>query len=397
MVLEDYNGEKESADESDCVYVRKPSNTSKSRRKSDERRRYNRDRRKTMAQLENRNENDSTERSVTATQCHCHTYRAGLRNCRCRKIRQSVSGKVSESELMNHETKLIVLEFLRALTPEKLTARSKSVDATSSSPSSRSASIDSDFMETTSVNSHHFQQEDDHHDIIRQIKQMNDFKEEYSSPRPVAVAEGPIIKSHSGEEEVTLIDKKPQTVRKNKKPPENDVVTIQSSYDRKRTKEEIEAKRASTIKYNTITIGEEEHKKFLEQLHKQLESQKVSLEGTGGVKLGRSKSDVTSEKYAAVRDKISAMKAPVEEWLEKYSNVTMNETKNVLHDIKCFDKTSLNKTKRSPSSAPINKKKWSNRKNQGLRYMIINPFVVTVCSCRVALSRNFHLFAIFFG
>ena len=118
------NREKDSTDESDCVYVRKPSNTSKFRKKPDERKKYNRDRRKTMEQLESLNENNGIERSVTATQCHCRNYKAGLKNCRCRKIRQSISGNVSESELMNHETKLIVLEFLRALTPEKLTARS---------------------------------------------------------------------------------------------------------------------------------------------------------------------------------------------------------------------------------------------------------------------------------
>ena len=65
------------------------------------------------------------------------------------------------------------------------------------------------------------------------------------------------------------------------------------------------------------------------------------------MKLGRSRSDVTSEKYAVVRDKISAMRAPVQEWLAKYSNV---ETTKVLHDIKGFDKTSLNKTKRPTST-----------------------------------------------
>ena len=336
-----------------------------------------------MEQLESLNENNDIERSVTATQCHCRNYKAGLKNCRCRKIRQSVSGNVSESELMNHETKLIVLEFLRALTPEKLTARSKSIDAASSGPSSRSASIDVVPMETASTKSHNFQPHDDNQDILRQIKQMSDFKEDYSSPKKDISLQGDTFEYHSKYEEVTLrnVNKQPQTVRKNKVPRDDDDVKIPSPNDRKRTDAEIEAKRANAIKYNTIAIGEEEHKEFVELLHKQLESQKVSLESTGGVKLGRSRSDVTSEKYAAVRDKISAMKAPVEEWLEKYSNV---ETTKVLHDIKGFDKTSLNKTKKTTSTI-TNKKKWSERKNQGLRY--INLFIT--------LSINLIFFQIY--
>ena len=292
-----------------------------------------------------------SQRSVTATQCHCRT---SLGNCRCRRIRQSTSDNVSESELMDHETKLIVLEFLRALTPEQLTARSKSFD-TSSGPS-RSASIDS-LSGEASLSSHYYHQEDP--DILlQQIEQMKAFKGEYSALNDetiIGVAEGNTNGRMTKEESLSQMLKTMSDSIENV----DDVMSLPN--DCKRSEEEIAAKRNS-VKYNTVTIGEEEHKAFLEQLHKQLENQKVSLENTGGVKLGRSRSDVSGERYAAVRDKISAMKAPVEKWLDEHSNVG---THKILKDIKGFDKTSLNKTERVTSTP--SKRKWSDRKNQGLR------------------------------
>ena len=386
ILFKDHNDVKRNlnVDESDCVYMRKKSDQKVTRRKSDERKKKcARHWRKTLEM--NQEKRNTAERPVAATQCHCQTHEAGLGNCRCRRVRQTNSDSVSESELMSQETKLIVLNFLKALTPRELTARAKS------DVPSRSASIDSLSEEYPSHNTYREHVEVERHSaheedgILLEIEKMRTFKEEETLRKQTKVAltydnmmDQPVSQEGGTDRQMLLQDlsKRLQSIGDciETVPAEDGSSDLmEAPSDRKRTEEEIAAKRSSTIKYNTITIGEEEHKAFLEQLRQHMENRNISLEDTGGVKLGRSRSDVTEERYAAVRDKISAMKVPVEKWLDEHSKLENKVGKKVLKDIEGFDKNSLNKTEpvllKSSSSR---KKKWSNRKNQGLRYLLIN-------------------------
>ena len=112
-----------------------------------------------------------------------------------------------------------------------------------------------------------------------------------------------------------------------------------------------------------MTIGEADHKELLEML-RQHENR---MESTGGAKFGRSRSDISEEKYAAVRSKIQAMKVPVTKWLDEHSKLTQRK---MLQDIRGFDKARLTNggdKKKKQTKGHRKTRSWSEKKNAGLR------------------------------
>lgn len=234
-----------------CDSMLPPTDIAKSRRQE-----YLKKRRSTFATVRQGN---------SATLCQCRSHQGALKPCKCSARRQTVSPKISESELMEKETRLVVLEFLRGLSPEQLSARKRR--SREGSVSSRKSA----------------------QEIIEDLV--------------------PVSPSHANEYEVDEM--------------------FSSSSDYKKTEKK---KRPESQKYNTVTIGEHDHQKLLEMLACSGDSTNST-----GVRLGRSRSDISEERYATTRAKIQKLQAPVKKWIQVNSTLP----RVLKRDIVNFKKSNL--------------------------------------------------------
>uniref|UniRef100_A0A7M5X6Y4 Uncharacterized protein n=2 Tax=Clytia hemisphaerica TaxID=252671 RepID=A0A7M5X6Y4_9CNID len=425
-------------DETDCVYVRKSSNKNIRKTSEERRQKYIRDRRHTV-ELGGANSIKPVDNmnSVTATQCNCRNHKGGLGCRRCRRVRR-LTDTVTESELMQHETKLIVLEFLRSLRPDQLRARSRSFEYLATEapkiPISKSFSsftreelelgeknsdeILSEIQQMKKVQSEIVMEREEPSKQTEEESDSNDDVEMFSQNREVIELHSQVNQTGGGHEhsipsapggrvdtcftdipmEPPLPLPPPPVGSRKQAPPiatpmrpkhasapplqMNGIFTQQppsppplppeasslnnnqmpTAEGQKRTDSEKAEKRNSVIKYNTMTIGEADHMKLLEMLRQN----ENKMESTGGAKFGRSRSDISEEKYAAVRSKIQAMKVPVAKWLDEHSKITK---KKILQDIRRFDKSRLANgadgggEKKQRKKGHRKTKSWSDKKN----------------------------------
>ena len=99
-----------------------------------------------------------------------------------------------------------------------------------------------------------------------------------------------------------------------------------------------------------MTVGEEEHRQLMEML-----AQSQNMNEKTGSKLSRSRSDITEEQYAATRNRLRKMEAPLLKWMDKHSTLT----RKLKRDIVSFNRNDL----KSPPAAKSLKKNLLERKN----------------------------------
>lgn len=261
----------------------------------------------------------SMRRGDTSTHCQCRSHRGALRPCVCASRRKTISPKISESELMEKETKLVVLEFLRGLTTEQIRGRSRR--SREGSTSSRKSAQDVLEDRTCKISQ----------------SDIDNFSEALENIEPVSVIH---IKECDFEEKMF------------------------SAEDRRR---ESKRQRASTYHYNTVTIGERDHRDLLESISSNSHSD--GLHRIGSTRLGRSRSDISEEHYAATRAKLQQMQAPVRKWFE--NNTLPPVLKREIIKFKKDDLKSVNlQDEKKSTTYQTKRKNLIERKNlQPLRYL----------------------------
>ena len=83
-------------------------------------------------------------RSETKSHCQCRTHQGALKPCTCARRRLTRTSNISESELLENETRLVVLEFLRGTLFDELKSSRRRTEGSVSSRISSEGIIEED-------------------------------------------------------------------------------------------------------------------------------------------------------------------------------------------------------------------------------------------------------------
>ena len=119
--------------ENDCVYVKrnsKDASSSSNKRRIDQNfineKKKKLERRKTLGFTEDEMKANKGEKmSVASTQCHCRSNIDTSKKCRCQRFRHTANPNISEADLLEHETRLVILEYIKS-SARQMMARSRS-------------------------------------------------------------------------------------------------------------------------------------------------------------------------------------------------------------------------------------------------------------------------------
>lgn len=359
--------------ENDCVYVKKPSTSkdasSNKRRKEnvlvDKKKKKNiLERRKTLCVSSDIDMKPTESGRTTSTQCHCRSNVGTLKKCRCQRFRQTANPNVSEADLSEHETRLVILEYIRSSARERMMNRSRSQ---SSVNSLESLTVEEQDLKRVSITS------DDSYDPLREIEEMKEITKEIANqnePVKNEETEYKVDKANLNEihNQTETFDKE-RTLKKSEKHAKvvinehSTIGSIAAAEDCRKSDEAIAESRANNgTKFKTIAMGEIEHQEYMEMLKQHLQNNSSPLNReattTRSTKLGRSHSDITEQRLAHVKRKVHVMQENVQRWLDENTKFRATQVFEAIVD---FDRNTLNDSKQKKNQT------WIEKKNPNLR------------------------------